>query len=181
MSSLKYEGAHVLRPLSRTLSRRVSLSFVFVYVFFLLFPHFDAVTHTHEGGAESHHHSFLSAHDVALERAVLAVAPEGRPQGELAQQARLGTKSTVKRSVKTQASTPSLKNGSEAPHQGPHFSDPDRKAHTHLQEDPNLPTLGSAFIASSLSSAALPEPATVPGFVPALAILASPARAPPRA
>jgi hypothetical protein len=139
-------------------------SLAFAYLFFLLFPHFAAITHTHAQDGRPHHHAFLSAHDLVLERAALEEAiPQGEPNGELAPEgADPKTLTTVKASGSGITPMPS-------------------RAHTHFQEDPNLPALAMAAYASAINSRIVPAPETVPAFVPALAILAAPARAPPRA
>lgn len=143
---------------------------VFLYAFFLLTPHFGSVTHVHErgGAAHDHVHATASRHDVALERAALTLVPDVLPEG--APHLELGTPAPdARRSVKAtrgDAARASL-------------SDRDARAHTHAAHDPNLIALGApAFAAADLAPHAL-APDAVPGFVPALAALAAPARAPP--
>jgi hypothetical protein len=137
----------------------------FAYVFFLLFPHFAAITHTHTNVGRSHHHAFLSAHDLVLERAALEAAPQGEPNGELASEVTDLNPRTIRiaRTI------------------GPALTAATPRAHTHFQEDPNLPVLALSAYAQAAHATSVPAPETVPEFVPALAILASPARAPPHA
>jgi hypothetical protein len=149
----------------KTGARRQTSGLVIAYVFFLLFPHFEAVSHVHDGGEGLHHHKFLSAHDVALEREALGAFPQGNPGGEL-------------------APTPARPSKTYAPYAvgeyGRSLTDSNPPAHTHFQEDPNLPALGVDSGSPTGVLTALPAPETIPPFVPALAILASTARAPPR-
>jgi hypothetical protein len=137
----------------------------FAYLFFLLFPHFAAITHSHANDGGAHHHAFLSAHDLVLEREALEAAPQGEPNGELAPDA-VDPIPDILQTLKIV---------------GPGLVPEAARAHTHFQEDPNLPALALPAYTPAAHASIVPDPETVPEFIPALAILASPARAPPRA
>ncbi len=107
---------------------------------------------------------------MALERAVLELIPEGQPRGEAAH------------APKPRLESREGREGQGSPHlDGLRVTDPDNTAHTHGRDLPNLPTLDATAIVLPESALVLEVQAIVPEFVPALAILASPARAPPRA
>lgn len=144
-------------------ARRLTAGIVLAYLFFLLFPHFDAVSHVHEGGEHAHHHGFLSAHDVALERAALEAVPQGVPKNGVAF-----------------TDVPHALSSVIVGEHGRGLTTSSPAAHTHFQEDPNLPGTGSPVFSSGGVPMTLPAPETVPSFVPALAAQAAPARAPPR-
>jgi hypothetical protein len=150
---------------------RFAIALAFVYVFFLLFPHFDAVTHRHSGGGNNHHHAFLSAHDVALERAALAAVPQGAPNAEI----------DPEEASRSESPSASSSTSSPVGADGKSLTAEKRSAHTHFQEDPNLPVLAVDPVTDENVLTVLPAPETVPAFVPALAAQASPARAPPGA
>jgi hypothetical protein len=150
--------------------RRLAGGLAYAYVFFLLFPHFDAISHVHAGADSGHHHDFLSAHDVGLERAALTEVPQGVPNAEIDP----GMSSSPKFSAPVSASFFTGEGGKS-------LTSSRDAAHTHFQEDPNLPGLGTLPVSVVTVSAHPPAPESVPGFVPALAAQACPARAPPRA
>jgi len=162
-----------LRPVRAAVARAV----VFLYALFLLMPHFGSLTHVHTGGGAAHHHTAASLHDVTLERQLLTMVGGGAPRLE----------SPV-------ASARGRSNSSAAPEGGAHgsvtsaptdearattISDRDARAHTHASYEPGVVALGTPTLAAATAATHAPAADAVPGFIPALAILASPARAPP--
>jgi hypothetical protein len=141
---------------------RIAPGLALAYLFFLLFPHIDAVSHVHEGGGHAHHHGFLSAHDVALERAALEAVPRGIP----------------KNGVDFGDVPPALFAVGDY---GRSLTASADAGHTHFQEDPNLPGTGSPAFSNGGEPTTCSAPGTVPSFAPALAVRAAPARAPPLA
>lgn len=145
-------------------------------------PHVTSLTHAHEDGGADHSHVVMSAHDVALERAVLALMPEGRPRGELASsrgRPRMDARSVMsgeRRGVKTSVRP----HGSVAQAHGARLRDADHAAHTHGHDLPNLPVPELAGRRAPAPFTGLTPPDIAPSHVPALAILAAPARAPPQ-
>jgi hypothetical protein len=133
---------------------------VFAYLFFLFFPHVAALTHSHADDADGHNHAFLSAHDLGLERAALAVAPEGSPSGELDRE-------------ESPRAFPVGKN-----EQGLHA--PRGFAHTHVQDDPNVVGLGIPELAPAPPEFRPEAPPFAAAFAPEPAAIAASARAPPR-
>jgi hypothetical protein len=162
MFTEKYKGG---RRRAQRRARRMAPGLALAYLFFLLFPHFDAVSHVHDGGEHAHHHDFLSAHDVALEREALTELPQGVPNGEIDPGAPPSKNSSLRFLVGEGGKSLAASRAG---------------AHTHFQEDPNLPVLGTLPVSDAVVSARPPVPESVPGFTPALAAQASPARAPPR-
>jgi hypothetical protein len=112
-----------------------------------------------------HFAAILSAHDLVLEREALEAAPQGEPNGELAPDV-VEPMTGVFQTLKIV---------------GPGLVPEPSRAHVHFQEDPNLPALALPAYAAVAHATIVPAPETIPEFIPALAILASPARAPPRA
>lgn len=133
---------------------------VLAYVFFLLFPHVAVYTHTHAGGGHPHTHAFLSAHDIRLEHAALAIAPEGSPNGQL-----------------DRGETP---RPLSAPKGVQILGIPRPLAHTHVQDDPNVLGLAAPVFAPQAPEARPEAPAFAVVLAPVPAILAAAARAPPR-
>lgn len=169
-----------MRPYRAAVARAV----VFLYTLFLLMPHFGPVTHTHRNGGATHDHVHATAsrHDVALERAALALIPdivhEGAPHLETnptLQHARRGVQISENSTGSANSDRPNASSLSDHTTLG----DRDARAHTHTSFDPNLIALGAPTLAADEPAAHALAPDAVPGFVPALAILASPARAPP--
>lgn len=157
-----------------------------IYALAATLPHVSTTSHVHEAGGTDHAHVVMSAHDVALERAVLALIPEGRPRGELASTS--GTRVRVSRTeTKIDAISQERRGVRSSESQdedsgetsGTHWRDADLAAHTHGQALPNLPVPELAGLRVPTSITGLTPPVTVPPHVPALAILAAPARAPP--
>lgn len=146
-------------------ARRLTLAVAYVYAFFLLTPRFEAVTHVHDGDHAGHQHKMLRSHDVALERAALVTAGQGRPSSGLARTAP---------APRGDAAIP------DEPHGGARLTESEHAAHTHFREDPNLAGIGAPGFPPAGKVARSDHAATVPDFVPALKLLASPARAPPR-
>src|SRR5690606_16667423 len=155
--------------------RRLSTALAMAYACSVLLPHLASVTHVHEGGGAAHAHVAMSAHDVALERAVLALGPQGQPRRAPANPARAhGTRA---HSSAKDAGDETLADASarERPgdERGSRVRDADLAAHTHGADDPNLPALGAAVGAPPGAFAPVANVAAVPAYVPALAILAS--------
>ena len=154
----KHLAKHFAKPFAKTLC--------VVYLLFALAPHFETLSHSHAHGDRAHHHNFLSAHDVALERAVLAASvPElsgATPQSEV-----------EARAPETIAPRRALPQGTHGLQAG------QVNRHSHGQEDPNLLALGSVARAVQLVFAPLPRRETPVTFVTDRAALRASARAPP--
>jgi hypothetical protein len=128
----------MLRKIRATLARSNPAMLV-VYVLFVIFPHFAAISHSHPGGDRPHTHSYLSLQNENLKRQVLVTLGDG-----------MGLK-TLSMPVTTQeeALPPliPLERGSQG-------LQPTNFWHTHFQEDPNLLAwsviLGAVIFASPL-------------------------------
>ena len=142
----------------------------FAYLLFSVSPHFKSVTHTHTGGDHPHHHNYLSAHDVALERFILAEVGDVLEGAEAHAEVQPEVRTEVRAEVSGKLLVP------PAGTQGIHAKS-DR--HTHSQSDPNLISVLSAARAVQFSFAQLTriEPTATP-VADAEALRAS-ARAPP--
>jgi hypothetical protein len=94
-----------------------------VYVLFVVFPHFAAISHSHPGGNLPHTHSFLSLHDENLKRQILVTLGDG--MGLKTVSMPVATKEEVfPPLLPLETGTPGLQ--------------PTNFWHTHFQEDPNL-------------------------------------------
>ena len=146
------------------------------YLLFTLSPHFETLSHTHAHGDRPHHHDFLSAHDVALERAVLTAAVPAlsgaEPRSEVARE----VESLASEKVSSQNALPNLPNLPEGT-QGLRAGGSNR--HSHGQEDPNLLALGSLAREIHLVFAPLPRFENPVTIVTERAALWASARAPP--
>ena len=154
------------RYFAKHFAKHFAVALCAAYLLFALAPHFETLSHSHAHGDRAHHHNFLSAHDVALERAVLAASiPEladAVPQSEV-----------EARTPETIAPRPALPAGTHGLQSG------QTSKHSHGQEDPNLLALGSVARAVQLVFAPLPRRETPVTFVTERAALWASARAPP--
>lgn len=113
------------------MKRRGIIALCASYLLFALSPHFELISHSHAHGDRPHHHHFLSAHDVALEREVLnASIPElsgAEPNAE------------IERPNADAAKPPQ---GSRLPQGTSGLKEGGWGVHSHGQEDPNIAALG---------------------------------------
>jgi hypothetical protein len=142
------------------------MAFCAAYLLFLLSPHFETLTHSHAHDGRAHHHDFLSAHDVALERALLTASIPGiegaGPRGEIAAAAR-----------------PKVAPGEAMPPGTAALRSAAANRHTHGQEDPNLTAIGSSARPVRLAYAPLPTPEAPAARAAERPALRAGARAPP--
>jgi hypothetical protein len=156
----------MIRMRRQEMKRRGFTALCAAYLLFVLSPHFETLSHSHAGDARAHHHKFLSAHDVALERALLtaslAGAPDAEPQSEVAP----GAYTASCPPQPASADVSGLREGKAA-------------RHMHGQEDPNLLALGSQALPVRLVFAPLPRLETPAVLAAERAALRAAARAPP--
>jgi hypothetical protein len=142
------------------------MAFCAAYLLFLLSPHFETLTHSHAHDGRAHHHDFLSAHDVALERALLTASIPGiagvGPRGESAAALR-----------------PKVASGEAVPQGTAALRTAAANRHTHGQEDPNLLALGSQALPVHLVFAPLPRLETPAVLAAEAPVPRAGARAPP--
>jgi len=136
-----------------------------VYVLFVVFPHFAAISHSHPGGDRPHTHSFMSLQNENLKRQILVTFGDG-----------MGLK-TVSMPVATQEEVFPPLMPLEA---GTAGLQPTNFWHTHFQEDPNLLALGVLLSIALFVLLLRMRQARVRQILPELAAFRPVARGPPR-
>ena len=160
----------MLRVQKQAVKRKGFIALCAAYVLFALSPHYETLSHTHAGGDHPHHHNFLSAHDVALERAVLAASVPALSNAEAQGEVYPGLSEAAPPKVSIPKPLPKGTLGWQA-------GKP--RCHTHGQEDPNLVALGSVVREVRLAFAPLPRLEAPRAVLTECEALRALARAPP--